>query len=560
MKMSDMPVYQVIANGRVILEKGRLPFAGQPPVPERGNQTALLPQAELIEVIMHVATPLPRWLSWPTTIRVAPQSTLQRKEILESLSVTLILGGLFIIGIYHIALFLNTPSRPATLVFGAFCLVNTLRTAVSGSFDTLIYFLPHFPYELSFKLQLGGYYLAVSLFLSFLQLIFPDTVSRRLSRAVWALTAAFVLFVIITPVSTYGNVNPLFHGVTVITMAASIRSVILAFRRRIRGSKTMLAGCVILIAATANDLLYVENLPSIEPVVHFALFLFIVLQSLILSAQFSSAFAELAHTYKEFTKIVYLHTVKLIAKGLRIEQTMPTGDAEAVVIAFDIVGSSNIKHPFFSDAVERMMGRCYDAMSRGYDATHLECPAYRIKEMGDGLLCSVGFPFRTGSGDPDSRVALRLAETFARIFKEEMEKLMLPYDTYCAIGMAKGHVEGFFPRFGNKQYDLRGKTIMLATRYESMRNIVFAKLGRKGSLIFIQDDVYQTLPPEQQAGFQFWNTEISGQTIRDDGQARCAWYQFLPHASGVASSLSLAYPLSEISDAPHADKEVPTSA
>src|SRR5690606_36907598 len=105
--------------------------------------------------------------------------------------------------------------------------------------------------------------------------------------------------------------------------------------------------------------------------------------------------------------------------------------------------------------------------------------------------------------------------------------LATPEPVYCGIGLARGLVEGFFPTAGQKQYDLRGAPLTLATRYEAMRNPVYRRFGKQGSVIFIHDAVYQNLAAEDQHGFQRWDTSLPGQAIRDDEKASQAWFKFV---------------------------------
>ncbi len=526
----DWPAFRAIVNGQTLLEKGKLYNGFGDIENKRGDVSLLLPQAEAIEVLLELGASLPRWNHAPKLIYIGTEADLRKQELRNSIILAILLGGLFIIGLYHISLFVLTPARSVTLILGAFCMVNCLRCSISGNVDILYNFFPDFPFGLSYKLSYIGYYLSPALFIEFLKFSFPGTLSHRTLRYLWLITVTFIVMTVITPLAVYGRWNSAFHGVTLISIVIATICIKRAIKNRTKGAWLQLVSFLLVSMATINDVMYAEGLPNIGLTIPFAVFIFILLQSMILSSQFSQAFAELAHTYKEFTKIVYLHTVKQIASGLEIEKTMRVGTADAVVLAFDIVGSSRLKHPGLSDAIERMMGRCYEAMSEGYDAVNMHSRAYRVKEMGDGLLCSVGFPFPTGARNCNSSVAVALAVDFMRIFKEEFEKLNLEIDAFCGIGIAKGQVEGFFPRFGVKQYDLRGKTIVLATRYESMRNAVFNRAGWKGSVIFLQDDVYQELAVGEQALYTEWDATADGQRIRDDGQAKKAWFRFVPHA------------------------------
>jgi hypothetical protein len=118
---------------------------------------------------------------------------------------------------------------------------------------------------------------------------------------------------------------------------------------------------------------------------------------------------KLHHSYQQMEKVFYHHQIQLIESGKSLEQTMPTGASQACVICFDIFQSSSIRHEHVKIFFSNIFTRCHEIMSENYDPNSLRANAYRIKEMGDGFLCSVGYPFRTG-GKSASETAVELAE------------------------------------------------------------------------------------------------------------------------------------------------------
>ena len=99
------------------------------------------------------------------------------------------------------------------------------------------------------------------------------------------------------------------------------------------------------------------------------------------------------HAFDQLSKIVYPHQINQIKNNIPLEETMPIHQAEACVICFDIVGSSSIRHIQTRKFMEELFYQCGQVMSENYDSESLTSNAFRIKEMGDGFLCSVGYPF-----------------------------------------------------------------------------------------------------------------------------------------------------------------------
>jgi hypothetical protein len=123
---------------------------------------------------------------------------------------------------------------------------------------------------------------------------------------------------------------------------------------------------------------------------------------------------------------------------------MPTGKSTACVLAFDIIGSSRIEHIHVKSFLENSIKRCLSIIDEGYDPEQLTATGYRIKEMGDGFLCSVGFPFRTPGMGNFANSSVQLALRFVQIFHEEARLFAYAEPIHCSIGIAYDTIEGYF--------------------------------------------------------------------------------------------------------------------
>ena len=157
-----------------------------------------------------------------------------------------------------------------------------------------------------------------------------------------------------------------------------------------------------------------------------------------------------------------------------------------------------------------------------YSQSEFEANAYRIKEMGDGFLCSVGFPFKTPGTLSRETLAIKLSQQFISIFHDEALKLASDEKIHCAIGIASGVIEAFYPHTTPKEYDIYGRPLVLATRYEQIRKELFQHIP-KSSIIILQDAVHARLP--QQFAQHFQGFELNNFRIRDDHDAKRLYYQ-----------------------------------
>ncbi|HYX36188.1 MAG TPA: 7TM diverse intracellular signaling domain-containing protein [Oligoflexus sp.] len=244
---------------------------------------------------------------------------------------------------------------------------------------------------------------------------------------------------------------------------------------------------------------------------------------------------ESKHAFSQLEKVVYPHQLQRMKSGSDLESTMPTFVSEAFVISFDIIASTKIRHENVKEFLRQIFRRCNEAMMEGYNPASMRANAYRIKEMGDGFLCSVGYPFQSKTGDV-AKDTLDLAKRFHLIFTEEVQNLGYHESIACGIGIASGELAGFYPVSGTKEYDLYGAAIVLATRYEQMRKVIFE--GQPpGSILILQERVFTGLNSLSRQGFMEYDLKRNGVVVRDDAGAVKLYYRML---DGKAHQRSLA--------------------
>jgi class 3 adenylate cyclase len=240
--------------------------------------------------------------------------------------------------------------------------------------------------------------------------------------------------------------------------------------------------------------------------------------------------SKIDHAYTELKTIVYPHQVQQIWDGMPLDQTMPVGQKKAFIIVFDVVASSKMQIADPRAFLSAIFHDCSNLMMENYQTDPLVANGYRVKEMGDGFLCSVGFPFGCPGSNPADH-SVMMAHKFLDIFKKHVERVGAPGSIHCAIGIAYGVVEAFYPESGAQVYDLFGRGIILAHRYESMRDILFRWLKRRDDIIILHQPVFDQLSDAYRDEFVEVDLTASDFKVRDDEDATRLYYQL---ASGRA--------------------------
>ncbi len=243
----------------------------------------------------------------------------------------------------------------------------------------------------------------------------------------------------------------------------------------------------------------------------------------------------LKHAFRQLEKVFYPHQIRMIKVGDDLEKTMPTHTAEACVIFLDIIASSKLNHIRTKEALQGFFEQCSKEMMLGYNGVNLISSGYRVKELGDGLLCSVGYPFQAPA-ENIAECAINLAHSFYRILLKEMAILELDQPIRCGIGIALDEVTGFYPHSGTKEYDLHGRGILLANRYQTIRNLFVAQEDSV-SYIILHERVYNSLSRQTRQDFTQMILAELKYSIRDDAAAKHFYLQRLDPGQQMLPSL-----------------------
>jgi hypothetical protein len=236
------------------------------------------------------------------------------------------------------------------------------------------------------------------------------------------------------------------------------------------------------------------------------------------------ALRENQHAFNQLKKVFYPHQIDGIKSGVELERTMPTGKDIAAVINFDIIESSKIRQPYAKSFIENSIKSCVSIISENYDPRNMSANGYRVKEVGDGFLCSVGYPFQTPQNRSKAECAVALALRFIYVFQKQVAQLENHHPVYCSIGIAMDWVEGYYPKVGTIEYDVYGRGIILANRYESLRRQLFPQ-GVPGHIVTLSAAVYNGLPNELRSLFLEVDTQHAHLAVRDDLGATKLYYR-----------------------------------
>ena len=260
-------------------------------------------------------------------------ATLEKKNLIINL---LIIGGIFIVMIYHFALFMMRPYNKSTLYFALFNLFLLL-------YFLSMYGMPHFAfnYNLTRIIRTLGWVTAVPAFILLLKSIFPKEINKRVPQIV-------ILISIISFLAFLFKIEyalDLYRRLTIIAGLYIILIAVIASIKKRENANIFLFSITFVGFSAINDSLLHSGLIESVSLTQYGLFLFLLIQSYILSSRFSTAYKknekmseEMAYINKNLERLVLERTKKIEDQNIQLEELNATKDRFFTIIAHDLRG------------------------------------------------------------------------------------------------------------------------------------------------------------------------------------------------------------------------------
>lgn len=200
-----------------------------------------------------------------------------------------LLGGVLIMGLYHLILYFLRRRDRSPLYFSLLCCAIVLRILCTGEYH-ITRIIPGIGLEPVVKIEYLSYYLGSMVFAVYMRSIFFNEYSARFLRGLQIATAVFAIPVILGPSLFYTRFVMGFHAVTLGMCAYTVYVLTRAIVNKREGGIVFLAGCLVVIAAVVNDIIFSQQIIYTGLYAPAGIFVFFLSQSVVLSLRFSRAF------------------------------------------------------------------------------------------------------------------------------------------------------------------------------------------------------------------------------------------------------------------------------
>lgn len=248
------------------------------------------PQQKEIEMIIHISNYHYRMGGPWFPIEVgSPNAILQKIQYSLFLQI-FIFGSVFIMGLYHIGIYVNRREALEALFFGIFCLLFSFRTLVLGE-KILPTLIPTMPWEVMMKIEYLSFYLGTPVFAYYFYYLFQEIAHKIIINLLGIIGIGFSILVLFTESYIYTHSVNYFQVVSLLCIIYLLIILIIGFVKKTKGIKLFFLSSVIFFSGVIHDILYSNQIVIVPTQISpFTFIAFIFLQSYLLSRKFSEAF------------------------------------------------------------------------------------------------------------------------------------------------------------------------------------------------------------------------------------------------------------------------------
>jgi len=284
--------YRLWVNNKLVAANGQVGRTPGETVPQAFPLLVTFAQpTEQIELVLQVANFSHQKGGIWTDIKLG---TLEQVQKLREQAVTknyFFTGGLLLMAVYHLGLYLLRRKDPSPFYCSMLCLLIAIRTATTGE-TFLLNIWPTLSWSTLYLLQYLSYYIAIPVFVQFIYLLFPQETKGSLVKASWLIAILFSLPVLFRPAYVYSKYIIWYEIYTILILLYVLIVILgLALYRKREGAGFFLLGTAAIIFKVINDILVANDVYYGPYIVDTGLFVFIFCQTMVLSARFSRSFA-----------------------------------------------------------------------------------------------------------------------------------------------------------------------------------------------------------------------------------------------------------------------------
>jgi signal transduction histidine kinase len=291
LKVPEMPSnYNLWINGELKKRKGVVGVSRETSTVARGSEYIEFLASGTVEIVLQTSTFYHREGGIWYPLRLARSSKAMRDFGSTSEVTSYISGVLFVMGLYHIALYLLRRKAIAPLFFGLACFLAMGRELSMSDINFFARTLPWLHSDWVKRIEFWSMGFGGAFLYTFFYHMFEKHFSRKMVYVAWGLGFIFGTIILFSEQKVYGKFLIGIQIDMLLLICLTFYYLIRAFRSHAPNALTALLGFPFIFVAIGNDILHARHVINTFYMYPYGLTGFLFFQAYIIASRFTEAF------------------------------------------------------------------------------------------------------------------------------------------------------------------------------------------------------------------------------------------------------------------------------
>ncbi|SMF60246.1 7TM diverse intracellular signalling [Pseudobacteriovorax antillogorgiicola] len=293
LKIDEIPsAYRFFIDGELVVEQGKVAKEADSEQPKAGARVVeLTPGDRSVELVFHTSSfNHYQGGTWYPLV-IAKTAVFEQKRVINQIGNLTLTGGILIMGLFFLGLYLFIRREIVFLLISAICLTGIIRCSVAHG-DTIAHiFFPDLSWHMSRLLMFSSFYLFVPVGMSLGVELLPTKLGRHATRVCWLFLPVFLALSLSGNTNLSSRMNIIPNLLTLCLVSVHLAAVIITYLPQIQRHMASIIGLSALVLTGFHDLLVaMDALASpnrFQNTLLIGLTLFVILQTLKIASQFA---------------------------------------------------------------------------------------------------------------------------------------------------------------------------------------------------------------------------------------------------------------------------------
>ena len=291
--------YSLWLNGILTVQNGQVGINTETMTP--GKQPTVIffqPEGETVEIVVQVSNFHHRKGGFRNELVLGLANPVHQDQLQDWFVQAISLGTLFVMGLYHLFIFIFRTQNKASLYFALLSWLSAVRIGVTGE-NIFFSIFPSLSWSLALRVEYLTFFLSPLFFVLFLRHLYPREMHRWFVRAAVGLGIGSSLLVPFIDTLTLSYTPEYYQAVYFLEMIYYLYFLVRIIIKRREGALAIgLASLIVFTAITLETLALQFTLPF-GPITSYSFLVFIFVQAITMSSRFSRSFSRVESLSKE---------------------------------------------------------------------------------------------------------------------------------------------------------------------------------------------------------------------------------------------------------------------